>query len=133
MCVAGTLTKLLLRLRKLQGHTPHKMVAEAMLFVAAILRLGESHQISHPINSDSLDRMVTCLQVRSHARTHFDDHVQSSSRLSCICREDPLTGFILPGCCKLPVCFSSAGALLDCCHCCASGRCAGIRTRIVLE
>ncbi|CAL8470680.1 g10222 [Coccomyxa elongata] len=61
--VAGTLTKLLLRLRKLQGQAPHRMVAEAMLFVAAILRLGESPQMAHPIDADSMDRMVTCLQV----------------------------------------------------------------------
>jgi coatomer subunit beta len=61
--LAGTLTKLLLRLRKLQGHTPHRMVAEAMLFVAAILRLGESSQLSHPIDADSMDRMVNCLQA----------------------------------------------------------------------
>ena len=62
---AGTLTKLLLRLRQLQGQTSYRMAAEAMLFVAAILRLGESPQMAHPIDADSMDRMVTCLQARS--------------------------------------------------------------------
>lgn len=63
-CVrAGSLTKLLLRLRKLQGSVPYKLTAEAMLFVAAILRLGESAQMAHPIDADSQDRMVTCLEV----------------------------------------------------------------------
>lgn len=61
----GTLTKLLLRLRQLQGQTSYRMAAEAMLFVAAILRLGESPQMAHPIDADSMDRMVTCLQARS--------------------------------------------------------------------
>ena len=64
-CCAGTLTKLLLRLRKLQGGAPHRMVAEAMLFVAAILRLGEQQGSAHPIDADSLDRMVSCLQARA--------------------------------------------------------------------
>lgn len=47
------------------------MVAEAMLFIAAILRLGESPQMAHPIDADSIDRMVTCLQVRTHAASCF--------------------------------------------------------------
>ena len=34
-----------------------------MLFIAAILRLGESPQMAHPIDTDSQDRMVTCLEV----------------------------------------------------------------------
>ena len=36
-----------------------------MLFIAAILRLGESPQMAHPIDADSQDRMVTCLEVTS--------------------------------------------------------------------
>ena len=42
---------------------PHKLAAEAMLFIAAILRLGESPRMVHPIDADSQDRMVTCLEV----------------------------------------------------------------------
>ena len=38
-----------------------------MLFIAAILRLGESPQMAHPIDADSQDRMVTCLEVTSTA------------------------------------------------------------------
>ena len=60
---AGSLTKLLLRLRRLQGHVPNKLAAEAMLFVAAILRLGEAPQMAHPIDADSQDRMIACLEV----------------------------------------------------------------------
>lgn len=63
---AGSLTKLLLRLRKLQGQVPYKLTAEAMLFLAAILRLGESAQMAHPIDADSQDRMITCLEVLPH-------------------------------------------------------------------
>ena len=74
---AGTLTKLLLRLRQLQGQAPHRMAAEAMLFVAAILRLGESPQMAHPIDADSMDRMVTCLQVQSLLLHH---HATRSER-----------------------------------------------------
>ena len=44
---------------------PHKLAAEAMLFIAAILRLGESPQMAHPIDADSQDRMITCLEVTS--------------------------------------------------------------------
>jgi len=64
---AGSLTKLLLRLRKLQGQVPYKLTAEAMLFLAAILRLGESAQMAHPIDADSQDRIITCLEVLSHS------------------------------------------------------------------
>ena len=60
---AGSLTKLLLRWRKLQGQVPYKLTAEAMLFVAAILRLGESAHMAHPIDADSRDRMLACLEV----------------------------------------------------------------------
>ena len=59
------LTKLLLRLRRLQGGTPHRAAAEAMLFVAAILRAGEAADAAHPIDADSVDRMAACLQARA--------------------------------------------------------------------
>lgn len=64
--VAGALTKLLLRLRKLQqvdALEVNKLTAEAMLYIVSILRLGESQASQHPRDDDAVDRMVTCLKV----------------------------------------------------------------------
>lgn len=36
---------------------------QAMLYVAAIMRLGESSMMPHPPDNDSLDRMTACLRV----------------------------------------------------------------------
>lgn len=66
--VAGALTKLLLRLRKLNevdALEVNKLTAEAMLYIVSILRLGESQASQHPRDDDAVDRMVTCLKVRS--------------------------------------------------------------------
>ena len=65
--MAGALTKLLLRLRKLNTADAlevNKLTAEAMLYIVSILRLGESQAVQHPRDDDAVDRMVTCLKVR---------------------------------------------------------------------
>ena len=64
--MAGALTKLLLRLRKLEAVDAlevNKLTAEAMLYIVSILRLGESQASQHPRDDDAVDRMVTCLKV----------------------------------------------------------------------
>ena len=64
--MAGALTKLLLRLRKLNTADAlevNKLTAEAMLYIVSILRLGESQAAQHPRDDDAVDRMVTCLKV----------------------------------------------------------------------
>ena len=38
---------------------------QAMLWVAAIMRLGESSMLPHPPDDDSLERMLSCLQILS--------------------------------------------------------------------
>ncbi|KAK9833410.1 hypothetical protein WJX81_002667 [Elliptochloris bilobata] len=64
--VAGALTKLLLRMRELPGVATalaNRATAEGMLAIAAMLLLGESSVLAHPADGDSIDRMITCLQV----------------------------------------------------------------------
>ena len=41
----------------------NKLVAEAMLYIVSILRLGESTALPCPLDNDSKDRMLMCLQV----------------------------------------------------------------------
>ena len=63
--VSVALTKLVLRLRKLMSPGPevNRITGEALLQISAILRLGESPSLPHPIDADSLDRIATCIQV----------------------------------------------------------------------
>ena len=58
--VAAALTKLLLRLRKglADSHELHRATAEAMLVIAAMLRLGENPLMAHPIDADSGELLV---------------------------------------------------------------------------
>lgn len=67
--IAGTLTKLVLRLRALQPRLPaaelHRASAEAMLVIVSILRLGGSDKLPTPLDDDSSDRMIVCLRVLS--------------------------------------------------------------------
>ncbi len=66
--IAGALTKLVLRQRQL-GDDEVKLnhsCADAMLIITSILRLGESPVLAHPADTDSVDRMTTCLQVSRH-------------------------------------------------------------------
>lgn len=43
----------------------NKLTAEAMLYIVSILRLGESSSLPCPLDDDSKDRMMVCLQVLS--------------------------------------------------------------------
>eukprot|EP01024_Parvocaulis_polyphysoides_P045806 TRINITY_DN4294_c0_g3_i1.p1 TRINITY_DN4294_c0_g3~~TRINITY_DN4294_c0_g3_i1.p1 ORF type:complete len:950 (-),score=181.16 TRINITY_DN4294_c0_g3_i1:400-3249(-) len=63
---AVTLTKLLLRLKSL-NCTPaaqyNKELANSMLVIVSILKLGKSKAVTNPIDQDSYERMTMCLQV----------------------------------------------------------------------
>jgi len=64
--VAGTLTKLLLRLKGLgsiSASALNQATAEAMLYIASMLRLGDSPALPCPLDDDSRDRMMVCLQA----------------------------------------------------------------------
>ncbi|KAJ9504570.1 hypothetical protein QJQ45_030541 [Haematococcus lacustris] len=64
--IAGTLTKLLLRLRALgtaSAASLNKATAEAMLIIVSILRLSDSASLPVPLDDDSRDRMLVCLSV----------------------------------------------------------------------
>eukprot|EP00884_Botryococcus_braunii_P022038 jgi/Botrbrau1/8518/Bobra.0029s0022.1 len=73
--IAGTLTKLVLRQREvLAGEDVrlNRSTAESMLYIVSILRLGESPTLSHPADSDSVDRMTACLQVLANGEEARD-------------------------------------------------------------
>uniref|UniRef100_A0A061RS83 Coatomer subunit beta n=1 Tax=Tetraselmis sp. GSL018 TaxID=582737 RepID=A0A061RS83_9CHLO len=68
--ISSTYTKLLLRLREIVRKTGCMTVAElnmacvdAMLYIAGMLRLGESDKVPHPIDSDSRERIGQCLSL----------------------------------------------------------------------
>lgn len=66
--IAGTFSKLVLRLQQLgvPAGSLNKHMAEAMLYIVSILRLGESPSLPCPLDNDSRDRMLLCLKVLSH-------------------------------------------------------------------
>jgi len=68
--VSATYTKLLLRLRELVRKTACMALAElnlmcvdGMLYLAGIMRLGESDKVPNPIDSDASDRISQCLSL----------------------------------------------------------------------
>lgn len=64
--IAGTLTKLMLRLRatgSIPGAALNKASAEAMLVIVSMLRLGDSSSLPCPLDDDSRVRMLQCLQM----------------------------------------------------------------------
>eukprot|EP00270_Netrium_digitus_P008466 TRINITY_DN2533_c0_g1_i1.p1 TRINITY_DN2533_c0_g1~~TRINITY_DN2533_c0_g1_i1.p1 ORF type:complete len:952 (-),score=238.19 TRINITY_DN2533_c0_g1_i1:259-3114(-) len=63
--VASTLTKLILRLEKLQQDKVelNKISADVLLYLVSILRLGQSAALQHPIDDDSADRTMLCIRV----------------------------------------------------------------------
>jgi coatomer subunit beta len=65
--VAASLAKLALRLRQLglKTRVVNQVSAQVMLYATSILRLGEAKALTHPIDDDSVSRIVTALQVLS--------------------------------------------------------------------
>mmetsp|Transcript_7477 Transcript_7477/g.22650 ORF Transcript_7477/g.22650 Transcript_7477/m.22650 type:complete len:948 (-) Transcript_7477:239-3082(-) len=63
--IAGTLTKLALRLAKLgvPAAAAHATSAQAMLTIVSILRLGEAPNLPNPLDDDSRARMMACLTL----------------------------------------------------------------------
>lgn len=63
--IAGTLTKLLLRLRaqSTAAAVTNRLSAQVMLVIVCMLRLGEAPDLPSPLDNDSKNRMSTCLQV----------------------------------------------------------------------
>lgn len=63
--VACTLTKLVLRLEEVQPSKveANKACADALLIMVAMLQLGQSSYMPHPIDNDSLDRIVLCVRL----------------------------------------------------------------------
>lgn len=63
--VACTLTKLVLRLEEVQASKveANKACTDALLIMVAMLQLGQSSYMPHPIDNDSLDRIVLCVRL----------------------------------------------------------------------
>ncbi|XP_039130228.1 coatomer subunit beta-1 [Dioscorea cayenensis subsp. rotundata] len=63
--VACTLTKLVLRLEEVQPSKveANKACTDALLIMVAMLQLGQSSYMPHPIDNDSLDRIVLCVRL----------------------------------------------------------------------
>ena len=62
--LASSLTKLVLRFAKLSDDTPavNQLRAEAMLMMTSIIRVGQSHFATVPIDEDAQERITNCLQ-----------------------------------------------------------------------
>ncbi|MBW0466648.1 hypothetical protein O181_006363 [Austropuccinia psidii MF-1] len=63
--LASALTKLVLRLMDLSTdkRLVNEIRAEAMLMMISVIRVGQSHFVSVPIDEDSVERITTCLQA----------------------------------------------------------------------
>ncbi|KAJ7568643.1 hypothetical protein O6H91_01G041900 [Diphasiastrum complanatum] len=63
--VAATLTKLVLRFEEVQPSkiAVNKAVAEALLIMVSMLRLGQSSALPQPIDNDSVDRIILCIRI----------------------------------------------------------------------
>ena len=63
--VASTLTKLMLRYEEVQDDkiALNKAEADILLYMVSMLRLGQSHALSHPIDDDAYDRITLCIKV----------------------------------------------------------------------
>jgi hypothetical protein len=120
--IAGTLTKLVLRLNQLAALAPgaaNRAGAEAMLFIASILRLGDSSSVPTPMDDDSRDRMTICLAILA---SPDEEAVQVGSSCQAL-----RLGRVLP-CLWLPVSSSCGGRRQAClpvagAACPSGGRC----------
>lgn len=63
--IAASLTKLLLRMWSQGAAAPvvNKAVAQGMLAIISIMRLGESNALPTPLDDDSRERMAACVKV----------------------------------------------------------------------
>lgn len=62
--VASTYTKLATKLLSLVGEAAaNKEIAEAMLYIASLLRMSESGVVAHSIDADSRDKVNVCLNI----------------------------------------------------------------------
>ncbi|KAL8517801.1 hypothetical protein ACS0TY_009209 [Phlomoides rotata] len=67
--VACTLAKLILRLEEVQQSKVevNKASTDALLIMIAMLQLGQSSVLPHPIDNDSYDRVVLCIRLLCNA------------------------------------------------------------------
>ncbi|CAH1436924.1 unnamed protein product [Lactuca virosa] len=63
--VACTLTKLVLRLTEVQmlKSEVNRVCTQVLLIVVSMVQLGQSSFLTHPIDSDSYDRIVVCVRL----------------------------------------------------------------------
>lgn len=82
--LAGTLTKLILRLKQhgaLTSSSANRLSAEAMLYIVSIVRLGDSPLVPTPLDDDSRDRMTVCLAILANP----DEEAVQVGTLLCAC------------------------------------------------
>ncbi|PWN92308.1 putative SEC26-coatomer complex beta chain of secretory pathway vesicles [Acaromyces ingoldii] len=72
--LASTLTKIVLRFSELSSEAGAKnaMRAEAMLIMTSVVRVGQSKFAQAPIDEDSVERIMTCVQTLATAATEED-------------------------------------------------------------
>jgi len=81
--VATTLTKLALRLRSLNSETAqalNKEVAENMLYMASMERLGEANEGPKPIDDDSSDHIRLCINILAAPEKELEDTMLVETR-----------------------------------------------------
>lgn len=69
--LASTLTKIVLRFSELSSELEKKnaMRAEAMLIMTSVVRVGQSKFAQAPIDEDSVERIMTCVQTLATSAT----------------------------------------------------------------
>ncbi|KAG8714008.1 coatomer subunit beta [Ceratobasidium sp. 395] len=77
--LASTLTKLVLRYADLEGvdsKRVNSLRAEAMLIMTSIIRVGQSQFATVPIDEDSQERILNCVQTLASAELAQDERVK---------------------------------------------------------
>ncbi|PWN44690.1 putative SEC26 [Ceraceosorus guamensis] len=81
--LASTLTKLVLRFASLSSDAAAKnaLRAEAMLIMTSVVRVGQSKFAQAPIDEDSTERIMTCVQTLATASVHEDEEDVEASEV----------------------------------------------------
>ncbi|KII93074.1 hypothetical protein PLICRDRAFT_35248 [Plicaturopsis crispa FD-325 SS-3] len=74
--LASTITKLVMRFADLSSDvsTANALRAEAMLIMTSVIRVGQSKFVTVPIDEDSNERILNCIQTLSELQTSREVH-----------------------------------------------------------
>lgn len=81
--VATKMTKLLLKLNSLHQESKealNRRIAEAMLYMAGMLRMGQSGECTRPIDNDSAERIRMCISLLADPKEELQEALLEDTR-----------------------------------------------------